>query len=185
MNDIPEAFKEKVAKWRNFKRERPEKIEIPGPGQESVWEYPRPPRVEPVRERVRVEFAGTLLASSDRALRVLETAGPPVYYIPPEDVRLDYLKPSEHTSLCEWKGISRYWSIEIGDRRSANAAWSYPSPWVGYESIRDAIAFYAGRVDACFVGEERVRPQPGHYYGGWITAKVVGPFKGEPGTENW
>lgn len=185
MNDIPAELKEKVEKWRAFPRERPRQIEIPGPGQESVWDYPRPPRVEPFGKRVRVEFAGITIADSTKALRVLETAGPPVYYIPPEDVLTRYLEPSQHTSLCEWKGISQYWSIEIGEKRAINSAWSYPQPWSGYESIQDYIAFYASRVDACYLGEEKVRPQPGHYYGGWISANIVGPFKGEPGTENW
>lgn len=185
MNEIPEYLKEKVEKWRSFNRQRPDKIEIPGPGQESVWDYPRPPRVERVLKPVRVEFAGLVLANTTQAIRMMETAGPPVYYIPPADVQTQYLEPSTHSSLCEWKGLSRYWTVRVGEQRALNAGWSYPNPWPGYESIRDFIAFYAGLMDGCYVGEEKVKPQPGHFYGGWITSDIVGPFKGEPGTENW
>lgn len=185
MNEIPEALIEKVLKWRNFKRERPAVIEMPGPGQESVWDYPRPPRVEPVSRRVRVEFAGLVIAESSRALRVLETSSPPVYYLPPADIQIQYLEPSSHSTLCEWKGVSQFWSVRVGERRAVNAAWSYPAPWAGFEAIQNYLAFYPARMDACYVEDERVRPQPGHYYGGWITSEIVGPFKGLPGTESW
>jgi uncharacterized protein (DUF427 family) len=163
----------------------------PGPGQESVWDYPRPPRVEPSRRRVRVEFDGVTVADSTRALRVLETSGPPVYYVPPEDVRMDLLVPSGGPgTVCEWKGPAEYFDLRTGGRLGPGrlgrrAAWTYPEPNRGYEAIAGWIAFYAGRVDACFLGDEPVRPQPGHFYGGWITSEVVGPFKGEPGTEGW
>jgi uncharacterized protein (DUF427 family) len=185
MNEIPEELQEKVQRYRSIKRERPDQIEIPGPGQESVWDYPRPPRVERVNQRVRVEFAGIVLAETTRAYRVLETAGAPVYYLPPADVQVQYLQPSPHTTLCEWKGVSRYWSVQVGERRAANAAWSYSAPWSGFEAIQDYLAFYPYLMDACFVGDERVKPQPGHYYGGWITANITGPFKGLPGSEKW
>jgi uncharacterized protein (DUF427 family) len=185
INEVPEALVEKVLMRRNFKRERPAVIVVPGPGQESVWDYPRPPRVEPVSQRVRIELGGIVLADTQGAYRVLETAGAPVYYLPPADVQRQYLVPSTHTTLCEWKGISRYWSVQVGGRLAANAIWSYPAPWSGYEMIQDYLAFYPYLMDACFVGEERVIPQPGHYYGGWITSNITGPFKGLPGTENW
>lgn len=177
--------RQKIEEWRANPRRRPDYIETPGPGQESVWDYPRPPRVEPVPERVRVEFGGQVVADSRRALRVLETAGPPVYYVPPEDVREEFLQSSPHSTLCEWKGRARYWHLEVDGKRSRNAAWAYPQPLEGYETIKDYIAFYAQRVDAAYLGEERVRPQPGQFYGGWITSNVVGPFKGEPGSEDW
>ena len=166
---------------------RPPPVErvVPGPGQESVWDYPRPPRVEPVPERIRVIVAGTTIADTTRALRVLETAGPPVYYIPPDDVRTDLLRPSPHTSFCEWKGDAAYVSLELGGRTIHNIGWSYPRPSGGYESIRDHLAFYAGLVDEAWVGDERATPQPGRYYGGWVTSRIVGPFKGEPGTSGW
>ncbi len=158
---------------------------VPGPGQESVWDYPRPPRVEAVPERIRVVVDGYAIADSTEALRVLETAGAPVYYIPPDDVRRDLLEPTAHTTFCEWKGEASYWSIMLPDRTIPNAAWSYRTPMAGYEAIRDYVAFYAGLVDEAWVGDERATPQPGRFYGGWITSKVVGPFKGEPGTQAW
>lgn len=163
---------------------RPERIP-PGPGQESVWDYPRPPRVEASRKPVRVTFAGETIASSHRALRVLETAGPPTYYVLPEDVGTDLLVPVDgHTTVCEWKGVARYFDVKVRERGARLAAWSYPAPDPGYERLAGWVSFYPRRVE-CFVGDERVRPQPGGYYGGWITSEIVGPFKGEPGTEAW
>lgn len=158
---------------------------IPAPGQESVWDYPRPPRVEPTSRRVRVVFAGVTLANSTRALRVLETSHPPVYYIPRADIRLELLIPTPHRSFCEFKGQAMYWAVRVGDREAADAAWSYPQPAASYECLANYIAFYPGRVDACYVDDERVSPQPGSFYGGWITSDVVGPFKGGPGSRGW
>jgi uncharacterized protein (DUF427 family) len=166
-------------------RRRPVDPARPGPGQESVWDYPRPPRLEPVDGPVRVEFAGEIVAETRSALRVCETASPPCYYVPPEDVRTDLVEPAAGRSYCEWKGSARYWTVRVGDRVSDRAAWSYPDPNPAFEALRDYIAFYAGRVDVCWVGEDRVTPQPGRFYGGWITPDLVGPFKGEPGTEGW
>jgi uncharacterized protein (DUF427 family) len=158
----------------------------PGPGQESVWDYPRPPRVEPVPERLRVIVDGEVLADTTRGFRVLETAGAPVYYFPPDDVRMDRLRPSRHTSLCEWKGQATYHGyVGAGGRVIDDVAWSYPRPNPGYEAIRDHLAFYAGRVDEAWVGDERATPQPGHFYGGWVTSRIVGPIKGEPGSAGW
>lgn len=157
----------------------------PGPGQESVWDYPRPPRVEPVPERIRVVVDGVEIASSAQALRVLETAGPPVYYLPPQDVRMDLLTPTEHVTHCEWKGDASYFTLRIGDRVIHNVAWAYPRPLPGFEAIRDCLAFYAGLVDEAWVGAERASPQPGRFYGGWVTARIVGPFKGVPGSSGW
>ena len=172
-------------KWRNFPRIRPSGIIAPGPGQESVWDYPRPPRVESVSRRVRIEFAGRVLAESINALRVCETSSPPVYYVPPADVDLTAILASERTSFCEWKGVARYWTVQSNDRVAKDAAWSYPEPDAGFESIRDHLAFYPRRMDACYVGSDRVTPQPGFYYGGWVTPDLVGPFKGVPGSESW
>ncbi len=163
----------------------PVQRDIPGPGQESVWDYPRPPRVEPVAERVRVMVDGVTIADSERALRVLETAGAPVYYVPPADVRLDLVRPSDHGSVCEWKGEAMYHSLVLPGRVVPNAAWSYPDPNAGYEAIRDHLAFYVWRVDEAWVGNERATPQPGRFYGGWVTSRIVGPFKGGPGTFGW
>lgn len=185
MSEIPKELLAKVMKWRSFPRERPDYIERAGPGQESVWDYPRPPRVEQMNKAIQVEFGGQIIANSTNTLRVIETSGPPVYYIPPEDVRIDLLAPSKKTTLCEWKGVSRYWHVVVGELQARNAAWAYPDPWNGYEKIRSYLAFNAGLMDACFVDGEKVIPQPGHYYGGWITSDIVGPFKGGPGTERW
>ena len=158
---------------------------MPGPDQESVWDYPRPPRVDPVPERIRVMIGGRTVADSARALRVLETAGAPVYYLPPGDVAMDSLIPVDKRTFCEWKGFAGYFDYVDGDGRIEQVAWSYPDPKPGYEAIRDHVAFYAGRVDEAWVGDERATPQPGRYYGGWITSRVVGPFKGEPGSGEW
>jgi len=173
------------ARWRGFRRERPELVVTPGVGQESVWDYPRPPRVERVTALVRVDLGGVVLASSARGYRVCETAGPPVYYVPQADVRMEVLQATSGTALCEWKGVATYWTARVGARVVADVGWSYPDPEPAYGAIRDFLAFFPGRVDAAFVGGEAVRPQPGGYYGGWITAGIVGPFKGEPGSEAW
>jgi len=158
---------------------------VPGPGQESVWDYPRPPRVEPVPERIRIVVDGITIADSTAALRVLETAGAPVYFVPPADIRLDLLRPTDHHSVCEWKGLASYWSIVLPGRVIANAAWSYPEPMAGYEAIRDHLAFYAWQVDEAWVGDELATPQPGRFYGGWVTSRIVGPIKGGPGSFGW
>lgn len=157
----------------------------PEAGQESVWDYPRPPRIEPVAERLRVIFNGVTVADTINGYRVLETSSPPTYYIPPEDVRTDLLQQSSSNTFCEWKGSATYWSIDVDGKTSADAAWSYRTPTPAFEQIRDHLSFYAGRVDACYVADEQVQPQAGDFYGGWITSKIVGPFKGEPGTLHW
>jgi uncharacterized protein (DUF427 family) len=179
-----EATRREVLRWRTAARERPVP-EPTGPGQESVWDYPRPPRIEPVTRRVRVLLADVTLADGDGALRVCETASPPTVYLPPEIVRMDRLEPVSGTSLCEWKGTAHYLSAVVGERRVERAAWTYPDPFPGYEALKHHVAFFAGRVDACFLGDERVTPQPGDFYGGWVTQNLVGPFKGEPGSERW
>ena len=155
------------------------------PGQESVWDYPRPPRVEPVRAVVEVELGGSLLARTTAAHRVLETSHPPVYYLPRADVDASLLVPNGRRSFCEFKGWASYYSVQLGGRRVDDAAWSYEEPAPGFEAIRGAFAFYAHKMDRCAVGGERVRPQPGGFYGGWITDAIVGPFKGEPGSSGW
>jgi uncharacterized protein (DUF427 family) len=157
----------------------------PGPGQESVWDYPRPPRVEEVPERIRVVVDGETIADTTRARRVLETSHPPVFYIPPEDIRPDRLVESGHGSVCEWKGLAGYSHYEHGGRRIEDVAWSYGRPRPGYESIAGWYAFYPGKVDEAWVGDERATPQPGRFYGGWVTSRIVGPIKGEPGTTGW
>jgi len=152
---------------------------------ESVWDYPRPPRLEASRRQVRVEFAGEVIAETTRAYRVLETSHPPVYYIPPEDVRSESLRPSRRHSYCEWKGRASYYDLVVGEREVRDAAWYYPDPTSRFAAIRDYVAFYPSRVDAAFVDDEQVQPQAGDFYGGWITAEIEGPFKGGPGTTGW
>ena len=173
--------------WRTLKRSRPgpDEIVVPGPGQESVWDYPRPPRVEPVADKIRVDLAGSLIAETDRALRVIETAGAPVYYLPDEDVRTDLLSPAPGSSFCEWKGSARYWNVTVGDRFVESAAWSYPNPDPAFAAIQGHLAFYCAKMDGCYVGNERATPQPGGFYGGWVTSKICGPIKGEPGSDYW
>jgi uncharacterized protein (DUF427 family) len=158
---------------------------VPGPGQESVWDYPRPPRIEPLPERVWVVIDGVVVADATGAYRVLETAGAPVYFVPRGDVRVDLLHASQHTSVCEWKGTASYWSFGAGAAGRRDVAWSYERPNPGYEAIAGCVAFYASRVDEAWVGDERATPQPGGYYGGWVTSRIVGPIKGGPGSWSW
>ncbi|MGL4649348.1 MAG: DUF427 domain-containing protein [Caldilineaceae bacterium] len=158
----------------------------PGPGQESVWDYPRPPRVEAVSKRLRVVFNGVTIADTQSSFRVLETSHPPCYYLPQADIRMDLLASVPHYgTFCEFKGRAVYWDIRVEGQLAAKAAWSYPAPASGFEVIRDHLAFYASRVDACFVDDEQVQAQTGDFYGGWITRSVVGPFKGGTGTFGW
>lgn len=157
----------------------------PGPGQESVWDYPRPPRIEETNRHIQVVFAGVVIADTRCAKRVLETSHPPVYYIPLEDIRMEYLAQTDRTSWCEWKGRASYYSITVNGRRATNAAWFYPEPEKAYSAIRNHVAFYPQQMDACYVDGEKVQPQPGGFYGGWITSDIVGPFKGGLGTVGW
>lgn len=159
--------------------------ETPGPGQESVWDYPRPPRLEVVDRPVVVVLGGETIADAPQSFRVLETSHPPVYYVAPEHIRAGALGPTPRRTFCEFKGAAAYWTVTGGDRVEVDAAWSYPEPAPAYAALRDHVAFYPGRMDACFVDGERVRSQAGDFYGGWITDAIVGPFKGGPGTRGW
>ncbi len=152
---------------------------------ENVWDYPRPPTLEPCRRRVRVELGGRVVADSTSALRILETSHPPTIYIPPGDFDALCLQAAAGRSFCEWKGIATYFDVVAGDRREAGAAWTYREPAAAYAALRDHIAVYPGRMDACRLDDERVRSQEGDFYGGWITDDIAGPFKGAPGTRGW
>lgn len=152
---------------------------------ESVWDYPRPPRLEPVADRVRIVLGGVEIASSDQALRILETSHPPVYYIPPDHIGDDVLSPAPGSSFCEWKGVASYLDVDAGGRHAPASAWCYPGPAPQYRRLTDHVAFYCAAMDECWVGEERATPQPGGFYGGWVTSWVLGPFKGGPGTQGW
>lgn len=157
----------------------------PLPPQESVWDYPRPPCVEPSSKRVRIIFNGEAIVDTTRAIRVLETSHPPAYYIPPNDILMQYFTATDRHTVCEYKGMASYWTIRVKGKSAENAAWSYPNPAPGYEAIKNYLAFYPSRMEACFVDDERVTPQEGDFYGGWITSEIAGPFKGGPGTWGW
>ena len=163
---------------------QPKRIK-PGPGQESVWDYPRPPQVEPVHGHVTIALGGRLVADTTRAMRVLETSHPPAYYLPPEDFVAGALVPAEGSSFCEFKGRAAYYDIVGGGVVMPGAGWYYPTPSRGFEAIAGFVSVYPGRMDACTVDGETVTPQEGNFYGGWITASIVGPFKGGSGTLGW
>ncbi|KOG10414.1 hypothetical protein ADK34_35450 [Streptomyces viridochromogenes] len=152
---------------------------------ESVWDYPRPPCVVPDARRIVVRHGGVVLADSGRCLRVLETSHPPVFYVPREDVRTDLLIRSTRVTRCEWKGVACYWTLEVPGMTVEDVAWSYEEPEPAYAALAGHVAVYPGRVDSCTVDGERVLPQPGDFYGGWITGEVVGPFKGLAGSAGW
>ena len=153
---------------------------------ENVWEYPRPPRLEPCARRVRVELGGVTIADSTRALRVLETSHPPAIYVPPGDIASGALQASaQRATYCEWKGIAHYFDVVAADRTAAAAAWAYADPVPAFAALRDHVSFYPGRVDACYLDDELVVAQEGGFYGGWVTNDIVGPFKGASGTSGW
>jgi uncharacterized protein (DUF427 family) len=172
------------AKWRYRGIERPGFAEPVAPGDESVWDFPRPPRSEPVAAPLRVEHGERVLAATGRGIRILETAGAPTYYFPPEDVESTLLVDVADQSLCEWKGLATGFRLYDQPDGSAAAGWRYEQTFPEFTSIRGWSAFYPG-VLACFIGDEQVRPQPGGYYGGWVTERLRGPIKGEPGSESW
>jgi uncharacterized protein (DUF427 family) len=168
-----------IAMWKWTGNGRPPFAIEPSDGQESVWDYPRPPRIERDSRKLVVRAVDAVIAETNAALRVLETASPPTFYLPFADVRTDRLVAAAGASWCEWKGRARYWSLD-----AQTIAWSYDDPLPGFESLRDHFGFYPGRV-ACTVGGIRVEPQPGGFYAGWITPEIVGPWKGADGTEGW
>jgi uncharacterized protein (DUF427 family) len=154
-------------------------------GQESVWDYPRPPRLERTAKRIEVFAGGRQVASSAAAFRVLETSHPPVYYIPVADIAPGVLRPATRQTFCEFKGTASYYDLDLGDATIPNAAWYYPNPSRGFEPIAGHVAFYPSLVERCLVDGEEARAQPGGFYGGWITRDIIGPFKGEPGSAGW
>ncbi len=156
----------------------------PGPDQESVWDYPRPPRLETTSRHLRVSFAGITIAESRRAYRVLETSQPPAYYLDPADVHVEHLVVSTQRTFCEWKGLATYFDVVVNGEVAPGAVWTYPDPTAGFTEIRDHLAFYAQLLN-CSVDGEAVVANEGTFYGGWITSDVVGPFKGGAGTAHW
>lgn len=159
--------------------------EQPAAGQESVWDYPRPPSMEQTARHIVVVVADRIIADTTLSWRVCETSHPPVYYIPRTDIAPEVLIPGRGTSVCEYKGVATFWSVVVDDRIVNEAAWSYERPTSAYVDMTGAVAFYPGRVDEARVDGELVQAQAGGFYGGWITDEIVGPFKGEPGTSGW
>ena len=184
MSDPPDWIAHARAHWRWRGDSRPPFAIEPRPGQVSVWDFPRPPRLEPDAREVVVRWGDAEVARTRRSVRVLETGHPPCFYIPWDDVARHLLQPAASTSFCEWKGSASHWSLVDGHRRLPGAAWSYRHPLPGAEALANCVAFYPKELD-CRVGGAAVRPQPGGYYGGWITPELVGPFKGEPGSSEW
>jgi uncharacterized protein (DUF427 family) len=170
--------------WHWFGRERPPFALAPAAGQISVWDFPRPPRLAPDTREVVIRWGTIEVARTSRAIRVLETSHPPNFYIPWEDVAPQLFERAPGSSHCEWKGPAAYWNLVDGERRLPRVAWSYPQPLPGAEALATCVAFYPRDLD-CTVGGEIVTPQPGGFYGGWITPELVGPFKGAPGTSAW
>lgn len=157
----------------------------PKAGQESVWDYPRPPKLERTNKHLKIIFGGEIIAETNRAFRVLETSHPPVFYFPPEDVRIEFLTENASSSFCEWKGRASYYDLQVGDKLIKNAAWFYKNPSESFSEIKNYLAFYPSKMDECFVDGELVQAQEGDFYGGWITKDIVGPFKGGAGTWGW
>ena len=169
--------------WKFTGRQRPDFAEEPGPGQESVWDYPRPPALVACDSLVEVKAGDQLIASTSAALRLLETASPPTFYLPPADIIMAQLVRAEGTSFCEWKGAATYWALAT-HAGGTPVGWSYENPDPRYAALQGYLSFYPARLE-CYVDGERVRPQPGAFYGGWVTSNIVGPMKGPPGTGHW
>ena len=169
--------------WKYHGQTRPDFAAVPEPGQESVWDYPRPPKLAPDGRRVDVIYGDLQIASSGSCYRVLETASPPTFYIPPADIDWRHLVSAPGSSTCEWKGTAVYWALSAHPQLGA-VGWVYPQPTPAFEPIKGYVAFYPSILD-CYTAGERVIAQPGSFYGGWITGEIVGPFKGEPGTAHW
>lgn len=181
---------ERIKAARAIRTQRPAAIEPVGPDEESVWDFPRPPRVETVSSRIRIDFAGTTVADSTRGLRIVETAGAPVYFLPPDDIAPGVLtESSARSTVCEWKGRAVYFDLKVGEALSRAAAFAYPDPLndlsMDYRRVAGWLAFYADRVDAAWLDAERVAAQPGGFYAGWVTSRLRGPIKGAPGSEGW
>ena len=184
MSELPTWIASAREHWHWRGAARPPFAAEPAAGQVSVWDFPRPPRLAPDTREVVVRWGHRDVARTRKAVLVLETAHPPGFYLPWDDVARDLLHPAAGTSFCEWKGPAQYWSLVDGADRIDRVAWSYPRPMAGAEALASCVAFYATALD-CSVGGAPVRAQPGGFYGGWITPELVGPFKGEAGSAGW
>lgn len=165
-----------------MRRPQPDPV---GPGQESVWDYPRPPALQASCAVVEVVLGGRVVARTDRSYRVLETSHPPTYYLPRECFAAGALRPADGGSVCEWKGVAAYLDVVGGERVAERAAWTYPEPTPAFAALAGHVALYPGAMDRCTLDGEVVTAQPGGFYGGWVTPGVVGPFKGGPGSQWW
>ncbi len=170
--------------WAFTGRDRPSFAITPKENQESVWDYPRPPVSKLDSRQVLVKLGNVIIAESTAAIRVLETAHPPTFYLPKSDVRMDYFVRESRSSFCEWKGQATYWTVKTEFDQVASACWSYPSPRDEFQNIQNCFSFYPAQFE-CTIDGETVRPQPGGFYGGWVTDEVIGPYKGDPGTSSW
>ena len=184
MSNPPKWLQSARAQWRWRGQQRPAFAPAPGPGQESVWDYPRPPAIVADRREVVIHWGKREIARTRRAIRVLETAHPPSFYLPWDDTARELFQVTPGSSLCEWKGRAQYWSLVDGPRRLERVAWNYSQPFAGAEALAECVALYPASL-ACTVDGEVVMPQPGGFYGGWITPELVGPFKGEAGSGGW
>mmetsp|Transcript_19359 Transcript_19359/g.21535 ORF Transcript_19359/g.21535 Transcript_19359/m.21535 type:complete len:185 (+) Transcript_19359:69-623(+) len=180
MQSLYKRLEQSRSSWEYRGQKRPPFAVEPKPGQESVFDYPRPPRATVDKRKVRVVLNKATIASTTNAVRVCETAGPPTFYIPPSDIDQKYLQKVDGNSICEWKGVATYWNVSVGDTQRTKCAWSYDEPFPGFEQIAGFISFYPAHFE-CYIDDERVRPQPGGFYGGWVTDEIVGPFKGAEG----
>ncbi len=156
-----------------------------GHGQDSVWAFPRPAIAQRTDARIQIELRRQIIADTRAAIRTLETSHPPSYYIPRTDIAPEILRRAAGSSFCEWKGVAAYWDVVVGDVVLPSVGWSYANPTPGFAALRDHVAFYAAPFDRCSVDDETVTPQPGDFYGGWITSTIAGPFKGVPGSRGW
>ena len=183
-NEIPSWLQIARDAWKWRGASRPDFAQVPEPGQISVWDFPRPPQLVLDSREVIVNWGNVEVARTKRAVLVLETSHPPTFYLPWTDVNQNLFTSAGGGSLCEWKGPAKYWSLVDGSRSLVKGAWSYPSPLPGAELLKDCVALYATSLQ-CTVGGHPVTPQPGGFYGGWITPDLVGPFKGIPGSSGW
>lgn len=184
MTSIPDWARAARDHWFWRGDQRPPFADMPNAGQTSVWDHPRPPTIAADAREIVIRWGDVEVARTRRAVKVLETAHPPSFYLPWDDVVRHLLQPAQGGSFCEWKGPARYWTLVDGDRRLPGVAWSYPQPMAGAEALANCVAFYPAQLD-CTVDGARVQAQPGGFYGGWITPDLAGPFKGHPGSEGW
>jgi len=184
MEKLPKWAELAQQKWKYTGEVRPPFAKEPGPGEESVWDYPRPPAIEPDIRPVTVKLGDLILAKSSDTIKIKETAGAPVFYIPKSDINMDLVEKSGRVTQCEWKGYGIHWHLKTAERLIENVGWSYEKPFPDYKRIEGYLSFYPAKAE-CYVGDERVQPQPGGFYGGWVTSEIVGPMKGEEDSASW